>query len=264
MNLKPIDFRHSRILITNDDGIHAPGIRVLEKIARTLTDDVWVVAPEIEQSGASHSLTVRIPLRIRKLSPRRYAVNGTPTDCVLLGMLQILKGRPPDIVLSGVNGGSNLAEDVGHSGTVAGAMEGLMLGARAIALSQIISDKGPISWKTALAYGPRIVRKLIESPWARDVFVNVNFPNLAPDKIKGVTVTCQGRRRLQERITEAFDPFGRPYYWIGAPRQDVPSKSKEPTDTYATTMGYVSVTPMHLDHSHKGMMRTLRTTFRSK
>ncbi|HTI87985.1 MAG TPA: 5'/3'-nucleotidase SurE [Alphaproteobacteria bacterium] len=264
MNLKPIDFRHSRILITNDDGIHAPGIRVLEKIAHTLSDDVWVVAPEIEQSGASHSLTVRIPLRIRKLSSRRYAVNGTPTDSVLLGMLQILKRRPPDIVLSGVNGGSNLAEDVGHSGTVAGAMEGLMLGARAIALSQIISEKGPINWKAALAYGPRVVRKLIEAPWASGVFVNVNFPNLAPEKVKGVIVTCQGRRQLQERITEAFDPFGRPYYWIGAPRQDVPSKSKEPTDTYATTMGYVSVTPMHLDHSHKGMMRTLRTAFPSK
>jgi 5'-nucleotidase len=264
MNLKPIDLRKARILITNDDGIHAPGIRVLEKIARTLTDDVWVVAPETEQSGASHSLTVRIPLRIRKLSTRRFAVNGTPTDSVLIGMLQILKERPPDIVLSGVNGGSNLAEDVGHSGTVAGAMEGLMLGARAIALSQIIGDRGPINWKPALAYGPRVVRKLIEAPWVRDVFVNVNFPNLAPNKVKGIMVTCQGRRRLQERITEAFDPFGRPYYWIGAPRQDVISTTKEPTDTGATTEGYVSVTPMHLDHSHKGMMKTLRGAFRSK
>jgi 5'-nucleotidase len=264
MNLKPIDLRHARILITNDDGIHAPGIRVLEKIARTLSDDVWVVAPETEQSGASHSLTVRIPLRIRKVSTYRFAVNGTPTDSVLLGMLQILKKRPPDIVLSGVNSGGNLAEDVGHSGTVAGAMEGLLLGARAIALSQIVSDKGPINWKTALRYGPRVVRTLIEAPWARDVFVNVNFPNLQPDKVKGVMVTCQGRRRLQERITEAFDPFGRPYYWIGAPRHDVIAKTKVPTDTGATAEGYVSVTPMHLDHSHTGMMKTLRSAFHSK
>jgi 5'-nucleotidase len=262
MNLKPLDIKHARILVTNDDGIHAPGLKVLEKIARSLTDDVWVVAPEVEQSGASHSLTVRVPLRIRRLSARRYAVNGTPTDCVLLGILQILKKRQPDIVLSGVNGGSNLAEDVDHSGTVAGAMEGLMLGSRAVALSQMIRTDGPIHWKTALHYGPRIVRKLVEAPWAADVFVNVNFPDVPAASVKGIAVTCQGRRRLHERITESFDPFGRAYYWIGAPRQDMPSK--EETDTAATSSGYISVTPMHLDHSHRGMMRTLKTAFKRK
>jgi 5'-nucleotidase len=262
MTLKPLDIARARILITNDDGIHAPGLKVLEKIARSLTNDVWVVAPEIEQSGASHSLTVRVPLRIRQLAQRRFSVNGTPTDCVLLGMLQILKDHPPNIVLSGVNGGSNLAEDVSHSGTVAGAMEGLLLGARAIAMSQLIPTEGPVHWKTALHFGPDIVRKLVDMPWEPDVFMNVNFPDLPASAVKGVAVTCQGRRRLQETITESFDPFGRPYYWIGAPRHDEPSR--EVTDIGATSRGYVSVTPMHMDHSHEGMMSTLRTTFRRR
>jgi 5'-nucleotidase len=262
MSLKPLDIKRARILVTNDDGIHAPGLKVLEKIAKSLTGDVWVVAPEIEQSGASHSLTVRVPLRIRQLGPRRFSVNGTPTDCVLLGMLQILNDHPPDIVLSGVNGGGNLAEDVSHSGTVAGAMEGLLLGARAIAMSQLIPTEGSIHWKTALAFGPDIVRNLVEAPWEPDVFVNVNFPDFPASAVKGIAITCQGRRRLHERITESFDPFGRAYYWIGAPRQDLPSK--DVTDTGATSRGYVSITPMHMDHSHEGMMTTLRTVFTRK
>jgi 5'-nucleotidase len=262
MTLKPLDITRARILITNDDGIHAPGLKVLEKIARSLTNDVWVVAPEIEQSGASHSLTVRVPLRIRQLAQRRFTVNGTPTDCVLLGVLQILKDHPPDLVLSGVNGGSNLAEDVSHSGTVAGAMEGLLLGARAIAMSQMVPTEGPIHWKTALHFGPDVVRKLVDTPWEPDVFMNVNFPDLPSSEVKGIAVTCQGRRRLQETITESFDPFGRAYYWIGAPRHDEPSR--EVTDIGATSRGYVSVTPMHMDHSHEGMMATLRTTFQRR
>jgi 5'-nucleotidase len=260
MTLKPLNIKRARILVSNDDGIHAPGISILEKIARTLTNDVWVVAPEIEQSATSHSLTVRVPLRIRQLAPRHFAVTGTPTDCVLLGVLQLLKDHPPDIVLSGVNGGGNLAEDVSHSGTVAAAMEGLLLGARAIAFSQLISTDGPIHWKTAARFGPDIVRNLVEAPWEPDVFMNVNFPDLPASSVKGIAVTCQGHRRLQETITEAFDPFGRAYYWIGAPRQDQPSK--EVTDLGATSRGYVSVTPMHMDHSHEGMVNALRTVFK--
>src|SRR5471032_2810902 len=128
-----------RILVTNDDGIHAPGLGVAEAIARALTDDVWVVAPESEQSGASHSLTLSSPLRLRQVGERRYAVTGTPTDCVMMGCLDILKASPQDLILSGVNSGSNLADDVTYSGTVAGAMEGCAMGIPAIALSQELS-----------------------------------------------------------------------------------------------------------------------------
>src|SRR3984885_4285225 len=129
-----------RILVTNDDGIHAPGLAVAENIARALSDDVWVFAPETEQSGASHSLTLTSPLRLRKISERRFAVSGTPTDCVMMAALHILKSQPPELVLSGVNWGSNLAGDVTYSGTIAGAMEGCALGIPSIALSQAADD----------------------------------------------------------------------------------------------------------------------------
>ena len=259
MNLAPFDISRARILVSNDDGIHAPGLKVLERIARSLSKDVWVVAPESEQSGASHSLTVRTPLRIRRVSTRRYAVNGTPTDCVLLGALQILKDKRPDLVLSGINPGGNMAEDVGYSGTVAAAMEGVLLGCRAVAMSQIATQDGPLHWRTAEHFGIRIVRQLAAAPWPRDVLVNVNFPDRPVTDVEGIEITRQGRRRLQERITEAFDPFGRPYYWIGTPRLDRPSK--EPTDIAACSRGFVSVTPLHLDHTHAGMARALKRVF---
>ena len=259
MNLAPFDISRARILVSNDDGIHAPGLKVLERIARSLSKDVWVVAPESEQSGASHSLTVRTPLRLRRVSTRRYAVNGTPTDCVLLGALQILKDKRPDLVLSGINPGGNMAEDVGYSGTVAAAMEGVLLGCRAVAMSQIATQDGPLHWRTAEHFGIRIVRQLAAAPWPRDVLVNVNFPDRPVTDVEGIEITRQGRRRLQERITEAFDPFGRPYYWIGTPRLDRPSK--EPTDIAACSRGFVSVTPLHLDHTHPGMARALKRVF---
>src|SRR5215472_15505208 len=150
-----------RILVTNDDGIHAPGLAVAEKIARALSDDVWVIAPEMEQSGASHSLTLTMPLRLRLISERRFAVSGTPTDCVMMGCLQVLKDQPPDLILSGVNWGSNLADDITYSGTIAGAMEGCALGIPSIALSQASAEGGrlEIDWSPAEVHGPDLVRQ---------------------------------------------------------------------------------------------------------
>src|SRR6202453_351870 len=151
-----------RILVTNDDGIHSPGLGVAEKIARTLTDDVWVVAPETEQSGASHSLTLTVPLRLRKISERRFSVTGTPTDCVMMAALHVLKDHPPDLVLSGINWGSNLADDVTYSGTIAGAMEGCALGIPSIALSQAVDDdvREKIDWSPGEVHGLGLVRRL--------------------------------------------------------------------------------------------------------
>src|SRR5476649_1049815 len=156
-----------RILVTNDDGIHAPGLTVAENIARALSDDVWVVAPESEQSGASHSLTLASPLRLRQVAARRYAVTGTPTDCVMMAALNILKDQPPDLVLSGVNSGSNLADDVTYSGTVAGAMEGCALGIASIALSQELGEAGRhgIDWSAGEVHGPALIRRLVEAGW---------------------------------------------------------------------------------------------------
>lgn len=252
--------KKTRILISNDDGVFAPGIKVLEEIAKTISDDVWIVAPEIEQSGASHSLTVRTPVRIRKLEDRRYAVSGTPTDCVLLGVLQILKDEPPDLVLSGVNGGGNLAEDVQHSGTVAAASMGASLGIPAIAFSQHFSPSAPLDFSAALRYGPELIRKLMAAPWRRDTVVNINFPDRPARAITGVAVTCQGRRRIKEHITESVDPFGRPYYWIGAPRKE--QELHENSDISAIMRGQISVTPLDLDLTHTPMIRDLGKLFR--
>src|SRR3954467_2287997 len=165
-----------RILISNDDGIDAPGIQLLEKVARELSNDVWVVAPEMEQSGASHSLTTRRPLRLNEVGERRFAVDGTPTDCVLLALKKLLRDRPPDLVLSGINGGSNVGEDLTYSGTVAAAIEATLLGIPAIALSQDFREGHPIPWDTGEAFAPDMIRRLLKTPWPASTLFNINFP----------------------------------------------------------------------------------------
>jgi 5'-nucleotidase len=167
-----------RILITNDDGIHAPGLEACEKIARTLSDDVWIVAPETDQSGVSHSLSLNDPLRLRELGKRRFAVKGTPTDCDIMGARHLMKERP-DLVLSGVNRGRNAAEDVSYSGTVAGAIEGTVLGIPSFSLSQAFSSgtKHMPFWDTAITFAPDLIRRVLDAGMPRDVLVNVNFPD---------------------------------------------------------------------------------------
>src|SRR5579863_10225718 len=172
----PLDLAAARILISNDDGINAPGLKLLAKVARALCPDVWVVAPETEQSGASHSLTITRPLRIRRLNPRRYAVDGTPTDCVLLAVNAIMKDKRPTLLLSGINAGANLGEDISYSGTVAAAMEATLLEIPAIAFSQHYESRRAIPWKTAEAHAAAVIRRLTASPWPRNTLINVNFP----------------------------------------------------------------------------------------
>ena len=171
----PLKLASARILVTNDDGIHAPGLKVLERIAKRLSRDVWVVAPETEQSAASHALTLRRPLRVRRLAARRFSVDGTPTDCALLGLRRIVPGRRPDLVLSGVNHGGNLGEDVTYSGTVAAALEATLLGVRAVAFSQVRSGDGPVHWATAEHFAPGILARLAAFEWPSDMLVNVDI-----------------------------------------------------------------------------------------
>src|SRR2546421_1822140 len=178
-----IDHNKCRILISNDDGIASPGIKVLEKVARELSNDVWVVAPEQEQSGASHSLTTRRPLRLRPVGEQRYAVDGTPTDCVLLAVKRLLRDRPPDLVLSGINAGGNVGEDLTYSGTVAAAMEATLLDIPAIALSQHYLDGEPIPWPTAERFAPEVIRRLTELPWPEHTLININFPFAGPQEV---------------------------------------------------------------------------------
>jgi len=239
----------ARILVSNDDGIHAPGIAVLENIARTLSDDVWVVAPDSERSGAGHSLTLTNPIRIRKAGDKRYAVSGTPTDCVMMAVNHIMRDTLPTLILSGVNRGGNLAEDVGYSGTVSVAAEGCLAGIPSIALSQCLRPQEPALWDTAERYAGMVIRDLIDGGWPEDVLMNVNFPACAPDAVKGVHVTVQGRRQIiGNNVEERVDPRGFPYFWFGLGR-DVGVPGLE-TDLHAVRGDYISVTPLHLDRTH--------------
>jgi len=247
-----------RILLTNDDGINAPGLATLMRIAAKLSDDVWVVAPETEQSGASHSLTLHSPLRLRQLAEGRYAVLGTPTDCVAMGVLEVLKDKPPDLVLSGVNRGGNIADDVTYSGTVAGAMEGTVLGIPSIALSQSYTSglDSLTPWQTAERHGPELIRRLVEHGWPRDVLMNVNFPDVQPDAVRGTLATVMGRRDQSALYIDArVDTRQVPYYWLGFKRR--PGRPGEGTDLKAVEAGFISVTPLHLDLTEKDTLAGL-------
>jgi 5'-nucleotidase len=247
-----------RILITNDDGIEAAGLGVLQKIASELTDDVWTVAPETDQSGAAHSLTLHEPLRLRKLSERVFAVKGTPTDCVIMAVRHVLKGEEPALVLSGVNRGSNLAGDVTYSGTIAGAFEGTMLGIHSIALSLAVNWEDPkrIHWETPMELGAPLIRKLMAAGWPQDVLMNVNFPDMEPSKVQGIQVTKQGRRDQDYlRVEDRMDTRGNPYFWLGfKPRSFQAAKG---TDIHAIKSGAISVTPLYLNLTHDETCRTL-------
>ena len=249
-----------RILCTNDDGINAPGIGIIEDIAKQISDDVWVVAPENEQSGASHSLTLTSPLRLRTLEERRYAVSGTPTDCVMMACLHILKDQPPDLILSGVNWGSNLADDVTYSGTIAGAMEGCALNIPSIALSQCYDEEGGrhvIDWSPAQVHGPRTVAMLVKAGWPSGTLINVNFPACPAGEVKGVKLVPQGKYDLQStEIEERTDARQRAYYWIGLRRR----KATPPpdSDVGAVYGRYIAVTPLHLNLTEHAVLEKMR------
>ena len=252
-----------RILLTNDDGIDAAGLHALRQIAAELSDDVWVIAPETNQSGASHSLTLHEPLRMRQIDERAYAVRGTPTDCVIMGVRHVLRDKLPDLVLSGVNRGANMAEDVTYSGTIAGAFEGTILGIRSMALSQAYGlepGKG-VRWQTAIAHGPGLIRKLLASEWAPSSAININFPDKEPGEVAGLSVTTQGRRDPGLlHIDERSDTWGTPYYWLAFERRR--SAAIEGTDLWAIYSGRISVTPLFLDLTHQPMREALAATLK--
>jgi 5'-nucleotidase len=249
-----------RILLTNDDGINAPGLQVLQDIAGTLSDDVWTVAPELDQSGASHSLTLRDPIRMRELGERTYAVRGTPTDCVIMAVRHLLKDERPALLLSGVNRGANLAEDVTYSGTIAGAIEGTLLGIKSVALSQSGNLGGPglIRWHTASAHAPRILKQLLASPWPDGVLLNINFPDCEPTEVVATTATKQGRRDQDVLvIDERRDTWGSPYYWFGYERKR--SNPPEGTDLWANYSNRISVSPLSLNMTHSSALGDLQS-----
>ena len=249
-----------RILVTNDDGILAEGLQSLERIAHVLSDDVWTVAPEVEHSGASRALTLSRPLRTRRLEARRFAVDGTPTDCVLLAIQELIEGAKPDLVLSGINRGQNLAEDVSMSGTVAAAIEGMSLGVPSIALSQslvVFHDEVTAFYETAEAFAPGVIHRLLEVGWPREAVINLNFPAVPPSEVKGVEATRQGFRDAFMRHAERrTDLRGRDYYWLGF--RGRASKPVQGTDLQAIAEGRISVTPLHIDLTHTAALHDLK------
>jgi len=246
-----------RILITNDDGIHSPGLAACLEIARALSDEVWIVAPEIDQSGVSHSLSLNDPLRMREVGERHFAVKGTPTDCVIMGVRHLMKEKA-DLVLSGVNRGRNCAEDVTYSGTIAAAMEGTLLEIPSIALSQL-REGTVIRWHAAEKFAADVIRKLTSVEWPRGVLMNVNFPVVPPAKAAAVQFVRQGRRTAGIEIVPIKDPLNRPYLWIGDFLSD--DAVGPDTDLAATRAGAISVTPLHLDLTHGATLAKLKKAF---
>ena len=247
-----------RILLTNDDGIEAPGLVALREIAASLSDDVWVVAPEVNHSGAGHSLSLRDPLRMRQIDERTFAVRGTPTDCVIMAVRRVLHGERPDLILSGVNMGQNLAEDVTYSGTIAAAFEGTLVGIRSIALSQSVGFREGRSpeWGTSVRHAPALLSKLLALEWPENVLMNVNFPDREPDNVEGTKITRQGRRdQMTLGIEERHDSWGTPYYWLGFGRKL--SNPAPDTDLWAIYNGYISVTPLSMNLTAHAMRKPL-------
>jgi len=253
-----------RILVTNDDGINSPGLDTCADIARALSDDVWIVAPEYDQSGVSHSLSLNDPLRLRKLGERRFAVKGTPTDCVIMGARHIVTDGKIDLVLSGVNRGRNAAEDVNYSGTIAGAKEGTILGIPSFALSLAFAAgaRRDPHWATAEYFAPDIIRRVLKQGVPRDVLININFPNCMPEEVKGVTVASQGKRdQMLLRIEPRQDGRGNPYYWVAYERGLPQPAGADGTDLAALSDNRVSVTPLNLDMTDKPYMTKLAEVF---
>jgi 5'/3'-nucleotidase len=241
------------ILVSNDDGVRSEGIVALASALKEV-GTVYVVAPDRERSAASHSLTLSHPLRVEKLGLRTYAVDGTPTDCVNLGVNGILRGKRIDLLVSGINNGANLGDDITYSGTVSAAMEGTLLGIPSLAVSLVTRSK--FRYDVASEFAVAVSRKVLRQGLPDDTLLNVNVPNVARAKVSGVRMTRMGKRVYGDIIVEKRDPRGRKYYWIGG---DYLSTEEVPgSDLEAVEENYVSITPIHLDLTNYSALRALR------
>ena len=243
------------ILVTNDDGVHSSGLIALFKAMKEL-GETYIVAPDRERSAVGHSLTLHRPLKVEELRDHVYAVNGTPTDAVVLGVNKVLP-RKPDIVVSGINRGSNLGDDITYSGTVSAAIEGTILNIPSFAVS-MPGDKH-FHFDTAAFFAGVVTRFIMDNNLPYDTFLNVNVPNQTKDLVRGVKFTRQGKRVYDDSIQEVFSPKGERHYWIGG---GVPYwELAEDTDISAVESGYVSVTPVYLDFTNYAALDLLRKTF---
>jgi 5'-nucleotidase len=239
------------ILLSNDDGISSAGLKILRETLATL-DEVWVVAPDRDQSAVSHSLTLYRPLRIENVGARQYAVDGTPTDCINLAINGILTARPR-LIISGINHGANLGDDITYSGTVSAAMEGTLLGVPSIAVSLVAREN--FDFEPAAMFTREVAAAVLRQGLPADTLININVPALPAAEIKGYALTRQGKRRYGDAIVEKIDPRGKKYYWIGG--GDLGYVDGEGTDFNAIERGLISLTPLHLDLTNYRSLRAL-------
>ncbi|MBI5556172.1 MAG: 5'/3'-nucleotidase SurE [Deltaproteobacteria bacterium] len=229
------------ILLTNDDGVYAPGLRILFAGLRE-TGEPIIVAPDRDNSAVSHSLSLHRPLTVKELEKNIYAINGTPADCVTLGVEKVLPRRP-DLIVSGINAGANLGHDISYSGTVSAAKEGTIRGVPSIALS--ISGEAPYQFDTGIQCARLLASLILTSGMPNDCYLNINIPNVKAADIRGMKITRQGRRTYENALQELCDPWGKPCFWIGG---GSPSREMEcGTDSHETEKNYISITPIHVD-----------------
>lgn len=239
---KPI----KRVLLTNDDGWRGPGFKVLEDIAREIAEEVWLVSPDLDQSGVSMSISVHHPLRVHQFEERRFSVSGTPSDCILLAVAELLPDKP-DLILSGVNRGANISDSVAYSGTIGGALTGTLLGIPAIALSQAYHATSPVHWQTPAQYGAQLIRQLLHTGWPEDCAMNINFPALPPEQVRGVAICRPQRGSIGGvKIERREDTRGVPYYWLGFKRQSERITGHD-TDVGALRDGLIALSPVRFE-----------------
>lgn len=244
-----------RILLTNDDGIDAPGLAVLDEVAAGLAHEVWVIAPEHDQSGVSHAVSLHHPLRVVQYGPRRFGINGTPGDCAVMGICHLMP-TPPDLVLSGINRGANLGMETVFSGTVGGAMTAMLVGVKSIALSQVWTDRNNVRWDTARRLAPDVIQRLLGLGWSTDTCLNVNFPDRPAEDVGPLTIARQGAGLLQGMLVETrTDPRGIPYHWLNFRRG--PRAQGPDADTDVVAAGRIAVTPIRYDRTDEAAFTAL-------
>jgi 5'-nucleotidase len=246
----------SRVLLTNDDGFDAPGLRMLTEVAEELAEEVWIVAPDYDQSGTSHSLSLHSPLRISQKEERRYSVSGTPGDCVVMAVRHLMVSGRPDLILSGINRGANLGIETVFSGTVGAAMTGMLLGIPSMALSQAFSDRNAVRWDTARALAAKVIRQFAKGVWTKDSILNINFPDLPIGEIGPIELTTQGIGLMDDvEVISAIDPRSLEYHWVSlrrSAREDVAG-----SETFAVGRGRVSVTPLQFERTNQHILANL-------
>lgn len=246
-----------RALLTNDDGIDAPGLAVLEEIAAQLAREVWVVAPATDQSGTSHSLSLHSPLRLAHFGPRRFSVNGTPGDCVAMGLRHVMREAPPDVVLSGVNRGANMGRETVFSGTVGAAMTAMLFGVKGIALSQVFTDRDNVPWDSSRHLAPGVIRRVMAMDWDGDACLNINFPPCRPEEAGPMVLTRQGRGVLGgAEVVTGRDPRGLDYHWLQLTRGGV--EDVEDSEWLAIRARKVAVTPLCFERTNLETLARMR------